>query len=134
MPQVLSADSAVLSSDNEVEGFLTAHLKKLRDIRQLVGVFFIESPLNIKILTGFLNIVRLPAFQETIDFVSVIEQNYGGWVGCAAIYEYTFSPLIDIRAFSQGFSSGGDLQRLSPHQAFFRRQDWQKSRRGRDVF
>jgi hypothetical protein len=53
MPQVLSADSAVLSSDNEVEGFLTAHLKKLRDIRQLVSVFFIEAPLNIKILTGF---------------------------------------------------------------------------------
>ena len=37
MLQVLSADSAVLSSDNEVEAFLTAHLQKLRDIRQLVG-------------------------------------------------------------------------------------------------
>ena len=37
MLQVLSADSAVLSSDNEVEAFLTAHLQKLRDIRQLAG-------------------------------------------------------------------------------------------------
>jgi hypothetical protein len=51
--QILSSDSAVLSSDNEVENFLLNHLKKLREIPQL----------------------------ETADFVTIIEQNYGGWVG-----------------------------------------------------
>jgi len=91
--QVLSADSAVLSSDNEVEGFLTAHLKKLREIRQLVGMSQSDENVHTCVRcfkTDSFEYCLRPASRESIDFVSVIEQNYGGWVGWVLFY-YIFS-------------------------------------------
>ncbi|MFB1020959.1 MAG: hypothetical protein QMC37_12070, partial [Flavobacteriales bacterium] len=51
--QVLAADTAVLTSDTEVEDFLLQHLRSIRQ----------------------------HATFEPLEFVTIIEQNYGGWVG-----------------------------------------------------
>jgi hypothetical protein len=63
-PQILGADTAILTSDLEVEEFLLQHLRALRKL----------------------------SFLEDVDFVTIIEQNFGTLLSIVYIFSFVRLP------------------------------------------